>query len=68
MITKDTTPAEAVKIAIEKEKNAHHFYTQASKIMSNPATKAMFEELAEEEIMHLHKLEILYEDECFQED
>lgn len=68
MITKDTTPAEALKRAIEKEKMSHQFYTQAAKVVTNPATKAMFEALAEEELRHLKRLEALYDREYLQED
>lgn len=68
MITKDTTPVEAVKTAMEKEKISHQFYVKASSVATNPATKAMFKSLAEEELNHLHRLEALYEDEYLQED
>ena len=68
MITKDTTPAEALKIAMEKEKMAYQFYSQAAKVVANPATKAMFEDLAKEELRHLKRLEELYESEYLQED
>ncbi len=68
MITKDTTPAEALKIAMEKEKMSHQFYVQAARVVENPATKAMFEALAEEELKHIRRLEDLYNSEYLQED
>lgn len=68
MITKDTTPVEAIKMAMEKEKRSHQFYVKASSVVTNPATKAMFKSLAEEELRHLRSLEAFYEEECLQED
>lgn len=68
MITKDTTPAEALKMAMEKERMSHRFYTQAAKVVTNPATKAMFKALAEEELRHLKRLEDLYDSQYLQED
>lgn len=68
MITKDTTPVEAIKMAIEKEKMSHLFYTKASKVVDSPAAKAMFDALAREELSHIRRLEEIYEKECLQED
>jgi rubrerythrin len=57
MIDENTTPLEAVKIAIEREKKAHEFYLQAIKVARYPGTRQMFEELAQEELNHLRRLE-----------
>lgn len=57
MIDETTTPQEAVRMAIEREKAAYEFYTQAAKIAKYPGTKAMFESLAKEELKHRRVLE-----------
>jgi len=57
MIDESTTPQEAVRMAIEREKSAYEFYTQAAKIAKYPGTKTMFESLAREELKHRRLLE-----------
>ena len=57
MIDETTTPQEAVRIAIEREKAAHEFYSKAAKIAKYPGTKEMFESLAREELRHRRMLE-----------
>jgi rubrerythrin len=57
MIDETTTPEEAIRMAIEREKGAHEFYNQAAKIAKYPGTKQMFEALAEEERKHRQILE-----------
>jgi rubrerythrin len=57
MIDETTTPEEAIRTAIEREKAAHEFYSQAAKIAKYPGTKGMFESLAKEELRHRRMLE-----------
>ncbi len=57
MIDATTTPEEAIRMAIEREKGAHEFYNQAAKIAKYPGTKQMFESLAKEERKHRQILE-----------
>lgn len=57
MIDETTTPEEAIRIAIEREKAAHEFYSKAAKIAKYPGTKEMFESLAKEEFRHRRMLE-----------
>lgn len=57
MIDQTTTPEEAIRMAIEREKGAHEFYSQAAKIAKYPGTKQMFESLAKEELNHRQILE-----------
>lgn len=52
MIDETTTPQEAIRIAIEREKGSHEFYNQAAKISKSPGTRQMFEFLAKEELKH----------------
>ncbi len=67
MIDATTTPQEAVRIAIEREKAAHEFYTKAAKIAKYPGTKQMFESLAKEELKHRQILEAELNKDYFQE-
>jgi rubrerythrin len=57
MIDETTTPEEAIRMAIEREKGAHEFYNQAAKIAKYPGTRQMFESLAKEELKHRQILE-----------
>ncbi len=57
MIDETTTPEEAIRVAIEREKAAYEFYSQAAKIAKYPGTKEMFESLAKEELRHRRMLE-----------
>lgn len=57
MIDETTTPEEAIRMAIEREKGAHEFYNQAAKIAKYPGTRQMFEALAKEERKHRQILE-----------
>jgi len=57
MIDATTTPQEAIRTAIEREKGSHEFYIQAAKITKYPGTKQMFESLAKEELKHRQILE-----------
>ncbi len=57
MIDETTTPQEAIRIAIEREKGSHEFYNQAAKISKYRGTRQMFEFLAKEELKHRRILE-----------
>jgi rubrerythrin len=67
MIDESTTPQEAVRLAIERERGAKDFYTQAAKIAKYPGTKQMFEFLAKEEIKHLKLLQAELDKDYMQE-
>ena len=57
MIDESTTPEEAIRVAIEREKAAYEYYCKAAKIAKYPGTKEMFESLAKEELRHRRMLE-----------
>ena len=57
MIDESTTPQEAIRVAMEREKAAYEFYSKAAKIAKYPGTKEMFESLAKEELRHRRMLE-----------
>lgn len=57
MIDEKTTPQEAIRLAMEREKASYEFYLQAAQIAKYPGTKQMFESLAQEELKHRQILE-----------
>jgi rubrerythrin len=57
MIDDSTTPEEAIRLALQREKSAFEFYTKAAKIAKYPGTREMFEALAKEELRHTRLLE-----------
>jgi len=67
MIDDSTTPQEAVRLAIEREKGAYDFYSKAAKIVKYPGTKQMFEFLAQEETRHLKILQAELDKDYMQE-
>ncbi len=67
MIDESTTPQEAVRLAIERERTAQDFYTKAAKIVKYPGTKQMFEFLAKEETNHLKILQAELDKDYMQE-
>ncbi len=67
MIDDTTTPQEAVRLAIEREKTAHEFYAKAAKIAKYPGTRQMFEFLAQEEMKHLRLLQAELDKDYMQE-
>jgi rubrerythrin len=67
MIDESTTPQEAVRLAIEREKTAKDFYTKAAQIAKYPGTKQMFEFLAKEEAKHLKILQAELDKDYMQE-
>ncbi len=53
----DTEPIEILRMALEREKEAYAFYTEAAKAANHPATRATLLEMAEEEKRHIQQLE-----------
>jgi rubrerythrin len=51
-VNKNTSPADAAKIALKQETKARIFYEECARIMQNPGAKKMFEFLAGEERKH----------------
>jgi rubrerythrin len=45
-------PRQALTVALESEQKAHAFYTGALRHVANPQVRALFEELAAEEVQH----------------
>jgi rubrerythrin len=57
MIDKTTDPLEAIKIAIQREREAFEFYNDHANLFENEGTKTMFLFLAKEEKKHMDKLQ-----------
>ncbi len=57
ILDSSTHPAEILRIAIKNEKDSVKFYQEALKIIDDPGTKKMLEELIEEEKKHIVVLE-----------
>ncbi len=51
-VDKNTSPAEAARLALHQEQRARKFYEDCARVMEHPAAKKMFEFLADEEKKH----------------
>ncbi len=51
-VDKNTSPAEAARLALWQEQRARKFYEDCARVMEHPAAKKMFEFLASEEKKH----------------
>ncbi len=60
VINEHTTVDEAWRIAIQREKNAHQFYSEALKVVTDESLKKVFTFLAEEEFRHQKMMEDEY--------
>lgn len=61
-ITPDTTSQEVLATAIHWEERARNFYENATKLVSDPILKGVFQKLAHFELEHKLKLEKEYDD------
>ncbi len=50
-------PIDVLRMALEKEKEAFAFYSEAAAKVNNPVTKSTLLEMAEEEKAHIKKIE-----------
>lgn len=57
MIDENTTPYEALTLALQKEKEAYALYKKAAEVVNDQSVKKMFEFLAKEEIKHQRLIE-----------
>ncbi len=48
----NTTPRQALEVALRAEKKAHEFFTRALAAVKDPAVQALFAELCEDEVEH----------------
>ncbi len=50
-------PIDVLRMALEKEKQAYAFYSEAAETVTNAVTKSTLLEMAEEEKAHIKKIE-----------
>jgi rubrerythrin len=66
-LDEDATIQDVLMIAMQREKNSHEFYNLMAGIAASEAAKELFQFLAQEELGHKNKIEILYDDIIYQE-
>jgi rubrerythrin len=65
-LDKDATLQEVLIIAMQREKNSYDFYNLMTGLASE-VTEGLFEFLAQEEMGHKNKIEVLYDDIIYKE-
>jgi rubrerythrin len=61
------TIQDVLMIAMQREKNSHDFYNLMAGIAGSEAAKDLFQFLAQEELGHKNKVEVLYDDIIYRE-
>jgi rubrerythrin len=66
-LDEDATLQEVLLIAMQREKNAHDFYNLMAGLAASEVVKELFQFLAQEELGHKNKVEVLYDDIIYKE-
>ena len=66
-LDEDVTIQDVLMIAMQREKNAHDFYNLMAGLAASEAAKDLFQFLAQEELGHKNKVEVLYDDIIYKE-
>jgi len=66
-LDEDATIQDVLMTAMQREKNSHDFYDLMAVIASSEAAKGLFQFLAQEELGHKNKVEVLYDDIIYKE-
>jgi rubrerythrin len=66
-LDEDATIQDVLMIAMQREKNAHDFYNLMAGMAASEAAKDLFQFLAQQELGHKNKVEILYDDIIYKE-
>ena len=66
-LDEDATIQDVLMIAMQREKNSHEFYNLMAGMSASESAKEMFQFLAQEELGHKNKIEVLYDDIVYQE-
>ena len=66
-LDEDATIQAVLMTAMQREKNSHDFYNLMAGIASSEAAKGLFQFLAQEELGHKNKVEVLYDDIVYKE-
>ena len=63
----DATFQDVLVVAMQREKSSNEFYGTMASIASDEDAKALFEFLAQEELVHKNKVETLYDEVVYQD-
>jgi len=66
-LDEDATIQDVLMIAMQREKNSHDFYNLMAGLAASEAAKELFRFLAQEELGHKNKVEVLYDDIIYKE-
>jgi rubrerythrin len=66
-LDEDATLQDVLLTAMHREKNSHDFYNLMAGMAASEAAKELFQFLAEEELGHKNKVEVLYDDIVYKE-
>jgi rubrerythrin len=66
-LDENATIQDVLMTAMQREKNSHDFYDLMAGIASSEAAKGLFQFLAQEELGHKNKVEVLYDDIIYKE-
>jgi rubrerythrin len=66
-LDEEATLQEVLLIAMQREKNAHDFYNLMAGLAASEVVKELFQFLAQEELGHKNKVEVLYDDIIYKE-
>jgi rubrerythrin len=66
-LNEDATIQDVLMTAMQREKNSHEFYNLMASIAASEAVKDLFQFLAQEELGHKNKVEVLYDDIVYKE-
>lgn len=66
-LDEDATIQDVLMTAMQREKNSHDFYNLMAGLAASEAAKELFRFLAQEELGHKNKVEVLYDDIIYKE-
>ena len=66
-LDEDATLQEVLIVAMQREKNAYDFYNLMAGMAASEAIRETFEFLAQEELGHKNKVEVLYDEIIYKE-
>jgi rubrerythrin len=66
-LDEDATIQDVLMTAMQREKNSHEFYNLMAGIAASESAKELFQFLAQEELGHKNKVEVLYDDIIYKE-
>jgi len=66
-LDEDATLQDVLLTAMQREKNSHDFYDLMAGMAASEAAKELFQFLAQEELGHKNKVEVLYDDIVYKE-